>query len=185
MYRIMLVDDKENILKALRRALSGLRIETGDGKEKGLHVETFSSPKAALERASYSSFDLVISDYRMPEINGVDFLKALRVLQPNIARLILSGYADLDSLIRAINDAGIARFIAKPWHDYELAEAVSQVLAYRALLLENERLADLVRVQAGQLSQQELALKQLEQEHPGLTKVTWGPDGSVLLTDNE
>lgn len=183
MYRLMLVDDEENILNALRRVLGTLLFADLDGEKTEVIIETFSVPEKALERASHTAFDLVVSDYRMPTMNGVAFLKALKQHQPNISRLILSGYADLDGLIGAINEAGISRFIAKPWNDYELTAAITQQLAYRAVLLENERLADLTRVQQGKISQQEMALKQLELEHPGITKVTWGPDGSVILVD--
>lgn len=182
-YRIMLVDDEENILNALRRVLSS---DNGiEGESHQLTVETFSAPKEALKRAEDVVFDLVISDYHMPEMNGVEFLKALKRIQPNTARLILSGYVDLDGLIGAINEAQIFRFISKPWHDSDLRYAIAQALAYRNLLLENQRLADRVRVQQGQLSRQELALKRLEEQNPGITKVNWGPDGSVIIDEDD
>ena len=173
MWRLMIVDDEENILNALRRALKG----------RGT-VEAYSSPKAALARAGEGiPFDVVISDYRMPEMDGVAFLNAFRAIQPDAERIILSGYADFDALIAAINQAGISRFIPKPWEDFELALAVDQASERRRLLLENRRLADLVRVQQGRLSRQELALRRLEEASPGITRVKWGPDGSVLLED--
>ena len=183
MYRLMIVDDEENVLKALRRTLNGFTVADVEGREIRIAVETFHVPQEALERAAFAAFDLVISDYRMPAMNGIEFLKVLKQCQPNIACLLLTGYADLEGIIGAINKVGISRFIPKPWHDYELMEAVSQALSYRAMLLENERLADLLRVQEGQISQQLMALKQLEQEHPGLAKVNWGPGGSVLIDD--
>lgn len=181
MYRIMLVDDEENILNALRRVLTS---DSGD-RDLALRVETFASPQAALRCAESSAFDLVISDYRMPGMNGVEFLKAFKRLQPNAARLILSGYADLDGLIGAVNEVHIYRFLGKPWHDFELKSAIAQALAYRDMLLENQRLADQVRVQQGRLSRQELALRHLEEESPGITKVNWGPDGSVIIDDED
>ena len=184
MYRIMLVDDEQNILNALRRlfASSGFN-ETGDEKYQ---VETFVSPRLALQRAGDGvTFDLVISDYRMPEMDGVVFLKAFRQVQPHAERLILSGYADLEALVGAINEAQIFRFIAKPWHDYELKSAVVQALAHRDLLRDNQRLADQVRLQRGTISQQEMALRRLEEESPGITKVHWGEDGSVIFDDAE
>lgn len=184
MYRIMLVDDEQNILNALRRlfASSGFN-ETGDEKYQ---VETFVSPWLALQRAGDGvKFDLVISDYRMPEMDGVVFLKAFRQIQPHAERLILSGYADLEALVGAINEAQIFRFIAKPWHDYELKSAVAQALAHRDLLRDNQRLADQVRLQRGTISKQEMALRRLEEESPGITKVHWGEDGSVIFDDAE
>jgi two-component system, probable response regulator PhcQ len=178
MPRLMLVDDEANILNSLRRALNALP----EGSfEDALVVETFQNPVEALDRALEQAFDLVISDYRMPEMDGVAFLEQLRAIQPNIARLILSGYADLKALIAAINRAEIYRFIAKPWDDHDLLISIRQSLEHRALVLENARLADLVRVQKGKLSRSALAMKQLEQKYPGITQVQRQPDGSIDL----
>lgn len=181
MYRIMLVDDEENILNALRRLLAAHSLH--EPEERKCTVEIFNAPAKALRRAEDTIFDLVISDYRMPEMDGVAFLKAFRQLQPEAARIILSGYADLDGLIGAINEAQIHRFIAKPWNDFELKAAVDQALDYRGLQLENQRLADEVRAQRGIITRQELELRRLEQEAPGITRVNWGPDGSVILDE--
>lgn len=182
MHRIMLVDDEENILNALRRLLI---VPLAAGGEKPV-VETFVSPRKALDRAGEGvAFDAVISDYRMPEMNGVDFLNAFQAIQPNAARLILSGYADFDALLGAINQARIYRFIAKPWHDSDLRAAVEQALAHHGLLLENQRLADELRAQRGIISRQEMALRRLEAESPGITRVKWGPNGEVLLDEED
>lgn len=182
MHRIMLVDDEANILHALRR-LFGAPLEANGAK---LAVETFTSPHQALQRAHEGvAFDAVISDYRMPEMDGVAFLLAFREAQPHAVRLILSGYADLDALIGAINQAQIYRFIAKPWHDTELRVALGQALAHHDLLLENQRLADEVRAQRGLISRQEIELRRLERESPGITKVNWGPNGEVMLDEED
>lgn len=183
MSRILIVDDEESILRALRRLLSRTPCAAGD-KVYRLEVECFSTPSAALEQSRAVAYDLVLSDYRMPEMDGVQFLKAFRALQPDCARLILSGYADLDGLIAAINDVGISRFLAKPWNDYELVAAVGQALALRDLAVENQRLADEMRLAMGRITPQEIERRRLEAQEPGITKVSWGPDGSVLLDDS-
>ncbi len=180
MPRIMLVDDEVNILKALRRLLVATPC-TYDGMVFNLQVESFSTPEGALARAQDTAFDLVLSDYRMPGMDGVQFLSAFREIQPEAARLVLSGYADLNALMGAINQAQIYRFLSKPWNDYELVSAIAQALAYRHLLLENQRLADQVRVARGVMTAEELERKRLELESPGITQVNWGPDGSVIL----
>lgn len=178
MPRLMLVDDEPNILNSLRRALNAMPADTFGGHPT---VETFSSPAHALARAQEVAFDLVISDYRMPGMDGVAFLEKLIAIQPNIARMILSGYADLSALVSAINRAQIVRFIAKPWDEIDLELSIRQALSHRALLVENARLADLVRVQQGRLSKTEMAIKQLEERYPGITKVKRGADGAIEL----
>ena len=182
MTRILIVDDEEPILKALKRLIALTYtsvVETGVRPQ----VDVFTSPQEALEKARFTAYDLVLSDYRMPAMNGVQFLKAFRAMQPDAARLILSGYADLNGLIGAINDAGISRFISKPWNDYELISAIGQALALRELTLENQQLADQMRHAQGHLSAEDIERKRLEAAEPGITQVNWGPDGSVLLDD--
>lgn len=180
MSRILLVDDEESILKSLKRLLRIAPCSFG-GKTYPLDVEAYTSAKAALARAREEDFDLFISDYRMPEMDGIEFLKAAKQIQPDAARLILSGYADLNALIRAVNEVGIERFIGKPWNDYELLAAIAQALAHRELLLENRELANLVRQEMGDVSPEELEAQRLEALEPGITAVHWGPDGSVML----
>ena len=181
-HRILLVDDDINVLKALRRVLSLTPCVAGNQRFK-LAIEAYDSPHAALAMAHERSYDLVLSDYRMPGMDGTEFLTAFRALQPHAARLILSGNADLNGLIKAINEVGIQRFIAKPWNDYELVSAVAHALALRDVTLENERLADLARLASGHITPQEIELKRLELEEPGITHVEWDTDGSVLLID--
>ncbi|MCU7376261.1 response regulator [Paucibacter sp. O1-1] len=178
--RIMLVDDEPNILRALQRLLRHGLQEAGWPSHP---CEVFTDAASALDRGKECGFALVISDYRMPGMGGVEFLRSMRELQPDCARIILSGYADLNGLVAAINQAGISRFIAKPWTDHDLLCTVRQVLQIRALAIENQRLADLVRQQSGQLTAQEAELKRLEQLEPGITRVTWGSDGSFILED--
>ena len=183
MSRILIVDDEESILKALKRVLSLTPCTVGEKTYK-LSVDVFSSPLAALEKASGTAYDLVLSDYRMPDMDGVQFLKFVRALQPNAVRMILSGYADLNGLISAINEVGISRFMSKPWNDYELVSAIGQALALRDLSMENQRLADQARVANGTLTAHDLELNRLEAEEPGITHVVWDADGSVVIDES-
>ena len=134
MSRILLVDDEQNVLNALRRELLN-----------DYEIETFNSPFDALVRSKEVAFDLVISDYKMPLMNGIQFLKQFGDIQPDAARLILSGQADLDALISAINETHIYRFISKPWDKTELQSCILQALDFKSIIMESRRLANLYR----------------------------------------
>ena len=175
MHRIMIVDDEENVSRALRRALAASDAE----------IELFSHPHEALRRAQTTNFDLVISDYRMPEMDGIRLLSEMKKLQPDAMRIIISGHADLEGLIGAVNAAEIFRFISKPWNDPDLTLCVYHALEHRAVLVENRRLADQVRAQRQELSRQKTALQKLESKYPDLVRVNWGEDGSIILEEND
>ena len=176
MYQIMLVDDEENILKALKRVLN---------KNSEFEVETFVKPEDALIRARTKKFDLFLSDFRMPVMDGVKFLTEMKILQPESMRLILSGYTDLDALMGAINEAEIFRFITKPWQDYELVSTLKQALQFKDILVENQRLADQVRYQQTELEKQKQVLDSYVNKHPELFKVNWAEDGSIVLDEDD
>jgi two-component system, probable response regulator PhcQ len=180
MHRILLVDDERGVLSALSRLLRLTPIMVR-GDEWRPRIEAFTSPVDALNSAASCAYDLVVSDFRMPEMDGVAVLRRMRELQPDCARVILSGYTDLNGLIGAINEARIDRFIAKPWNDFEFIRTLEQILEIRALRMENEALADRVRLDRGDISATDLELKRLEQQEPGITQVRWGPDGSVII----
>jgi two-component system probable response regulator PhcQ len=184
MHRILLVDDESGVLNALSRLLRMTPIAVR-GEEWRPRIDTFTAPDEALARAAECAYDVVVSDFRMPGMDGVALLRRMRELQPDCARVILSGYTDLNGLIGAINEARIDRFVAKPWNDFELISTLGQVLEIRALRMENEALADLVRCERGELSAADLELKRLEQQEPGITQVQWGPDGSVVIDMDE
>ena len=125
-YRILLLDDDDFILAALRREL----MRSSYVGHEGVELEAFTSPLAALARARENEgyFDVVIADNRMPEMNGINFLKTFGEIQPDAVRVVLSGFADREDLMRAINEAHIDFFIAKPWHEYDLKCALVQSL---------------------------------------------------------
>ena len=169
MQRIMLVDDDENVLRALKRVLA----------QDHYHIETFNGGAEALKRIKTGGeFELVISDYRMPGMDGVFFLTTLNQLRPDILRMVLSAYTDLEALLGAINEAHIFRFITKPWHDYELRTTVAHALMHHAVLMENQRLANQVRAQREEL-------ERLEAEHADITHVRRDKDGSIMLDEKE
>lgn len=136
MFSIMIVDDEEYILKAMQRLLRTC---------EDFNIECFTCPTEALRRCQVSVFDVILSDYRMPGMNGVEFLTEARQLQPESARLILSAHVDAEAIMNAINQAGISKFLTKPWDSDELVAAVYEAARLRQTLQENRLLSDLVR----------------------------------------
>ena len=117
--RILCVDDEENVLKSLKRLFldSEYEIFIAKSGEEGLEL---------LRKTEH--VQIVISDYRMPKMNGIDFLKEVYRYWPDTVRIVLSGYADTAAIIEAINIGHIYRFIPKPWNDDELKLAISNAL---------------------------------------------------------
>lgn len=108
---IVLVDDEEMVLTSLR---SFINLETN------FNVETFTSAETALEFIKNNDIDIVISDYLMPEMDGISFLAKVREIRPDVPRIILTGYADKENAIKAINDVGLFQYIEKPWDNDDL-----------------------------------------------------------------
>lgn len=140
-FALLLVDDEANILSSLKRLFRphGYRVFTAEGGPAGL---------AVLEK---ESIDLVISDMRMPEMSGAQFLGETRKHWPDMIRILLTGYADLASTIEAINSGQIHRYLSKPWNDEEVVAVVAQALERKALERENRRLGSVVQRQNEEL----------------------------------
>jgi len=138
---LLIVDDEPGILSSLRRLLrpAGYKIHTAESGQAGLLV---------LEQ---EKVDLVISDMRMPEMDGAKFLEQVRARWPGTTRILLTGYADVNSTIEAINRGEIFRYIAKPWDDNDLMLVVRDALERRRLQNENARLLVLTQAQNDEL----------------------------------
>lgn len=96
----------------------------------------------ATEAAAYlarNDVDLIITDFLMPEMNGIELLARARESQPHVPRILLTGYADKENAIRAINDVGVFQYIEKPWENDRLKDAVVAALTKLAALRELAR----------------------------------------------
>ena len=122
---ILLVDDEEMVLTSLS---SLLQLETE------YNVHTFTSAKKALEFIEQNEVDLVISDYLMPEMDGITFLGNVRDIKPDIPRIVLTGYADKENAIKAINEVGLFQYIEKPWENDDLLIIIRNGLEKKMLL---------------------------------------------------
>lgn len=131
---VLCVDDEANILSALRRLL----------RPHGFQVIVAESGQAGLNLLESTSVDLVISDMRMPEMDGSKFLEQVRERWPDTMRLLLTGYADVPSIIQAINRGEIYRYITKPWDDHDLILIVKHAFEQKMLEREKRKLEEQV-----------------------------------------
>ena len=109
--KIVIVDDEDMVLTSLN---SFLALETE------YEVSTFTSANNAIEYIKENDIDIVISDYLMPEMDGMSFLAEVKKINPQIPRIILTGYADKENAIKAINEVGLFQYIEKPWDNADL-----------------------------------------------------------------
>ena len=127
---ILLVDDEPNILSSLRRVL----------RPNGFTIFTAESGALGLEILEQHPVNLVVSDMRMPGMDGAKFLEHVRERWPDTMRILLTGYSDVSSTIDAINRGEIYRYISKPWQEDDLLLVIRDALEKQRLLKENERL---------------------------------------------
>jgi len=140
---LLFVDDEPNILNALRRLFRphGYRILTAGSGPDGLAI------------LDSEAVDLVVSDMRMPEMSGAEFLAEVRTRKPDAVRILLTGYADMQSTIAAINAGEIFRYVSKPWEDHDILLVVRQGLERQHLEQEKRRLEALTAQQNAELKQ--------------------------------
>ncbi|TFB45011.1 HD domain-containing phosphohydrolase [Pseudomonas sp. F01002] len=147
--KVLLVDDEESILNSLRRLLRGQPYE--------LLLAT--SGAQALEIMEQHSIDLVMTDARMPNMDGATLLARIHQLYPTTTRILLTGYADMPTIIKAINEGKIHRYISKPWNDEEMLLTLRQALAHQYSERERQRLEQLTRLQNDQLKSLNITLE--------------------------
>ncbi len=152
--RVLIVDDDELILKALSRIL----------ESAGYEPHCFLTPEEALEAIEAESPVVIISDYMMPTMDGVAFLKAARARFPAAVRILCTAAEDFRVALQAVNTGEVFRIISKPWHQQELLGTVQQAADSSRLRRENERLTAEVQRQNGQLREVNLRLEEMVQQ---------------------
>jgi FixJ family two-component response regulator len=127
---LLLVDDETHILSALKRLLrrDGYTIHTATGGQEALHL------------LAREPVGVVLTDQRMPGMTGVELLRHVKQLYPDTVRITLSGYTELQSIIDAVNDGAVYKFLTKPWDDERLRGHVAEAFAQKALADDNRRL---------------------------------------------
>ncbi|RME69219.1 MAG: response regulator [Verrucomicrobia bacterium] len=129
-HRILILDDDEIVLLAIKETLAA----------EGYDLATFSSANEALRALDQEKFSVILSDQRMPEMSGLDFLSASKKTQPNASRILITGVLTLNTVVDAVNKGEIFRFLAKPWIREELLATVRNGVQRFQLLEQNDRL---------------------------------------------
>jgi two-component system probable response regulator PhcQ len=166
--KLLLVDDEPNLTSALVRSLdrSQFEIFTADSANQGLLI------------LAGHDIDVVVSDERMPGMTGSQFLSEVRKRWPNTIRMILSGQADLEAAVRAINEGEVYRFLLKPCHPKELQMTILQGLQHKKLVAQSRRLLQ------EHMKTQNL-LEELERANPGITQIETDEDGAIVMEADE
>jgi DNA-binding NtrC family response regulator len=148
---IVLVDDEDMVVTSIK---SFLTLETE------YEVKGFTSPEQAIDYIRTNRVDVVVSDYLMPDVDGITFLARVKELQPEATRILLTGYADKENAIKAINDVGLYQYIEKPWENEDLKLIIRNGLEKRILLKRLEdKIAEVNRAHEELMSLQKDILK--------------------------
>jgi len=161
---LLFVDDETNILSSLRRLFRplGYKILVAPGGKEGLEI------------MENSAVDLIISDMRMPEMDGATFLARVAEQWPATVRILLTGYADMESTIAAINVGKIYKYISKPWDENDIKISVRRALEQRFLEQERQRLLALTKAQNAQLQAFNADLEETVQQRTQELRKTMG-----------
>lgn len=159
--KVLFVDDEENVLKSLKRLFLDTDIE----------ILTALSGKEGLNLLKAGEVSVIVSDQRMPEMGGVEFLEKAAKISPDSVRILLTGYADIEAVVNAINKSGVYRYITKPWNDNDLMIAVLNAAERYSLIKENRRLTELTKKQNEELKKWSSELEvYVQQQTIDLTK---------------
>lgn len=154
-FKVLVVDDEENILRSIRRLLMSEDYEVflAHSGQEGLQMLK-DNPDVAL----------IISDQRMPGLSGAEFLEKTKQIAPDAVRMVLTGYADLNAAIAAINKGGAYRYLTKPWNDEELLYTIREGIRQFKLVKENKELHEIIRKKNEELKQWNAQLEYFVQQ---------------------
>jgi len=164
--RILLVDDEPRIIEALRRTLH----------KEPYEILSASSADEALGILARERVEVIVADEMMPGMQGSELLTEVCHRYPDTMRIILTGHANLESALRAINEGRIYRYLTKPCNELELKVTLRQALQHRELAVASRRLLKKIK-------RQHSILQQLESEHPGISVLHQDSNGTILLDD--
>ena len=153
-YQVLCVDDEQNILRAIKRALFSLDVD----------LTLVDSGEKALAVMKDKTIHVVISDMKMPGMTGAELLEQVAAHYPDTFRVVLTGFADIDATIKAVNQGRIHRYLQKPWDNQELINTIEEGLERIKLKDENARLQKLTKLQNAKLKEVNNSLEQVVQK---------------------
>ncbi|MDQ1302179.1 MAG: hypothetical protein QG595_162 [Pseudomonadota bacterium] len=165
---VLLLDDEPNVTAGLKRALHS----------EPWKILTAATTGGAFDILSREAVDVVVSDERMPGMSGSQFLSEVRKKYPHTIRMILSGQADLEAAVRAINEGEVYRFLLKPCNPADLRITIRQAL-------EHKQLVELSRKLLREYEKKQTLLDELERANPGITLVTTDEHGAICMDDED
>jgi DNA-binding NtrC family response regulator len=162
-HTILVVDDEEMFIEYIQRVMS----------DENYNVITVASGQEGLDILEKQQVSMVISEYEIPLMNGLEFLEKVRIIYPNILTIMVTEHADIELAIRAINEAGVYKFLLKPLDDIYFKNMIKKTLESLQVIKERDVLIRKVKTH-------ESTLKDLEKRYPGITKVERDEDGYIL-----
>lgn len=164
-HSVLLVDDEPHIITALKRVLQDLPVTilSAPNGDEGLRV------------LRDHEAHVVISDERMPQMAGSDFLALVKERYPSTIRMMLTGYASIEAAMRAVNEGAIYRFFMKPWNDLEVVLAVKSACDLYDVEEENRLLIRMVRIHQNHL-------RELDRKYPEILQHEKDADGNIVLS---
>ena len=158
-YSILYIDDEENNLVSFKSTF-----------RRDYHIHVASSGQEALEIMESNNIQLVITDQRMPDMSGIEFLEQIVPLYPDCMRMIMTGFSDLEAVIQAINKGNIYRYVSKPWNREDLKITIDSALEVYNLKSQNKHMIDDLKEANRTLEQKVLErTRQIEQQRLNIT----------------
>jgi DNA-binding NtrC family response regulator len=162
-HTILVVDHEESFIEYIQRMMS----------DENYNVITVASGQEGLDVLEKQQVSMVISEYEIPLMNGLEFLEKVRIIYPNILTVMVTDRADIDLAIKAINETGVYKFLLKPLDDIDFKNMIKKTLESLQVIKERDVLIRKVKTH-------ESTLKDLEKRYPGITKVERDEDGYIL-----
>ena len=165
-HTILVVDDEEFFIEYIQRILS----------DENYNVISASNGQEGIALLEKQQVSMVISEYKIPLMNGLEFLEKVRIIYPDILTILVTDHADIELVIKAFNEAGVYKFLLKSWDDIDFKNTIIKPLESLQVIKERDVLIRKVKTH-------EATLKDLEKRYPGITKVEKDEDGYILPYD--